>query len=642
MFDGPSKKQKRQEEEENFEDSDDALNYGDDASDDDEEEEEVARPAKATKKPSKKQQQDSDAEQDEEEEGDDGWWGGKKDFYGADEIDAEEQALEEEKEAMRLLKRKRAKMTEADFFESEWLAPDAKDEDEDREVVTEVLKDMEIPADMSEHDRLRLLQSRYPELEYLADELLALQPQLVSLQKDAEGQPPRSLPVVKYRVCGAYVATLGMYFALLTSPARDSEGVAKALDPSELREHEVMTYLFQTRQAWQQVKDLQSHTTVEEQPDEDAMSVDDAVEVMEAPSKKISKSAEKKKSKKAEREAKELEASLADLDALLISKKPKKKTARAEATADDNSDFGEEEAMGEAEAQEKAKRKKSLRFYTSQIVQKANNRADHSRLAGGDDDVPIKERLKDRRNRLNAEAEKRGLRGSKLGADLGEESDDETKQQAKALRNEEDEYYDMVAQKSKQKKSDKAARKDALANAGKADRVVEKEEVGPDGRRIISYQIEKNKGLAPHRKKEVRNPRLKKRMKVRPAPAPCICIFRWWTLLLMAFRNLVRGGQEEVEESKGRVQRRRGPRRIRRRGDGYQGGLGQEYQAIDPAWVTTNLINTLAEFSWRAWMQHISSRLHRAIHAKSYLNECPITNLEGSPVSLVRCRRSSP
>lgn len=617
MFDGPSKKQKRQEEEDNFEDSDDALNYGDDVSDDDdEEEEEEERPAKATKKSSKKQQQDSDAEQgDEEEEGDDGWWGGKKDFYGADEINAEEQALEEEKEAMRLLKRKRAKMTESDFIESEWLAPDAKDENEDREVVTEVLKDMEIPADMSEHDRLRLLQSRYPELEYLADELLALQPQLVSLQQAAEGQPPRSLAVVKYRVCGAYVATLGMYFALLTSPARDSEGVTKALDPSELREHEVMTYLFQTREAWQRAKDLQSNAVVEEKPsDEDAMSVDDAVGVIEAPSKKTSKSAEKKKSKKAEREAKELEASLADLDALLISKKPKKKMARAEAAADDNSDFGEEEVMGEAEAQEKAKRKKSLRFYTSQIVQKANNRADHSRLAGGDDDVPIKERLRDRRNRLNAEAEKRGLKGSKLGADLGDESDDETKQQAKALRNEEDEYYDMVAQKSKQKKSDKVARKDALANAGKADRVVEKEEVGPDGRRIISYQIEKNKGLAPHRKKEVRNPRLKKRLKVRSAPIPSIPIFRWRTLLLITFCNLVRGGQEEVEESKGRVQRRRGPRRIRRRGDRYQGGLGQEHQAIDHTCVSMDLTNILAEISQGFWIQRIFSRICRAVH----------------------------
>lgn len=122
---------------------------------------------------------------------------------------------------------------------------------------------------------------------------------------------------------------------------------------------------------------------------------------------------------------------------------------------------------------------------------------------------------RDRQARLNAEAERRGKKDSKFGAgaELGGDDSEGDETTAKQVRDDEDEYYDMVAQKTQQKKADKAARFEALAQAKKDERIVEQQELGPDGKRQITYQIQKNKGLTPHRKKEVRNPRVKKRMK---------------------------------------------------------------------------------------------------------------------------------
>jgi U3 small nucleolar RNA-associated protein 3 len=300
-------------------------------------------------------------------------------------------------------------MQEADFAfdESEWLAP-KEQAGQDEEVVTEVLKEVEVTEDMGPEERYKLLQARYPEFDYLVDEFRELQSLLPALQKEAEGKPAKSLEVVKSWLLGCYVAALASYFAILTSPSRDGDGSAATLNPSELRDHEVMETLVQCREAWLKAKALRptkpvaSSTGMLSPPEEEDLEMLDAVSMPKRRTDKLSKAeikANKKKAAEAARKAQAVEQSLADLSTLLKSTKKAGKAVAASAVSadagnDDNrSDFGDEEALDARAAADKARRKKSLKFYTSQIVQKASKRAGAGRDAGGDMDIPYRERL---------------------------------------------------------------------------------------------------------------------------------------------------------------------------------------------------------------------------------------------------------
>ncbi|ORY09108.1 Sas10 C-terminal domain-domain-containing protein [Clohesyomyces aquaticus] len=508
------------------------------------------------------------AAEDDEDEDVGGWGPSKKDYYNADAIETEQDALDEEKEARRIQQKQLQAMTEADFGfdEEEWLGTKDGDKDEEGNVVTEVLPQLHITESMTEEEKLKIMRTRYPEFEHITKEYLKLQPlhdELASAANAAErliqsragkagkanrASVPTPMAITKYRTCAAYLAAMAMYFAILGSTADEDGLPAIAMDPTELHDHPVMESLLKCQRLWHKVESLPVADPMVETTNNDELSViEEASSALETeattagPKKKEKRSnktkdqlaAEAAQAEAAARRAERLRkteqelanlSSLTDKSALRRAAKAKQKKSSKPLinllNADD-SDFGEETDLTAHELAEKARKKKTLRFYTSQIAQKANKRDAAGKDQGGDADIPHRERLKDRQARLQALAEKRGQHKDKgpgeiLGAgdDATDSDNDAQPRGSGSAAGDDGDYYDLVAARSKAKKAQKEERAAAYALAAKeGGNVVPEEVIGADGKRKISYLIQKNKGLTPHRKKDVRNPRVKKKLK---------------------------------------------------------------------------------------------------------------------------------
>lgn len=511
----------------------------------------------------------------EDEEDVEGWGSRKKDYYGGDAAETEQGAAEEEAEALRLQAKQLSAMNEADFIfdEDDWKAEEKESKDEEIAgvgkalVVTEELPTV-IPENMGVADRMRILKARHPEFEPLAEEFAELQPLhqplgLSAAAAEAVGETVKSsVAIVKFRALSAYLGVLSMYFAVLSSPdVVQTQGM-------KIREHGVMEGLVKCREMWNAVKDLEVEEISSKAAERKRKALVDASgdsgkALAVAPLKKEKKAGKKSKDLK-EPKRKRTKLSESDSEALAENSPRKRKSSKTDSLSDltylatsfkstskpvskpgikkttttttaaglDGDDFGDDAHLASLDAEQKASRRRNLRFHTSQIVSKSAKRDNAGRDAGGDTDIPHKERHKEKELRLAAEAARRKNSGATLDDDdFNEEDTRVAKQMKEQLDDSDNEYYNMLAGKSKQKKAEKKAYHDAEKVGG----IVVPVEQNVAGKRAIGYVIEKNKGLTPHRKKDVRNPRVKKRKKYEEAKKK-----------LGSKKALYKGGQQGV------------------------------------------------------------------------------------------------
>lgn len=495
----------------------------------------------------------------------DGAWGTSKgDYYGADDIEDEETAKEVEKEALRQKKKHLEELNMNDYLDEEldqdW-AQSAKEADvgEFKEVTKQSKKvaSIEDLRNMDADAKREYLKALFPEFEPLSKELSKLSTVLEELKNQEESE------IISLKVCAlsSYLGTLSSYFGILLHELNSNDNF------STMRDHPIMEMILTSKEVWRQAsiltdgsekideeQDREEDELMDEEPKElhvnqpgkinaetRSNSGDEEPASDEESGNDDENEDDEDEDDKQDDEDDEDEDDDVDLDDfeeyVKESRLPSKKNDSKDGShVVNNADDYLEGEMADVDSQEKKARRRTLRFYTSKIDQSDNKKIERYK---GDDDIPYKERLFERQQRLLEEARKRGQQGPS-SADLDSKdynSSDEATSKAMNKKSEED-FFEMTRRQRQSKKdARKQAHKDAVKAARDGKLAELAEELGEDGKRAINYQILKNKGLTPKRKKDNRNSRVKKRKKFEKAQKK-----------LKSIRAVYSGGQSGVYE----------------------------------------------------------------------------------------------
>jgi U3 small nucleolar RNA-associated protein 3 len=433
-------------------------------------------------------------EQEEEELDNEAWGSSRKAYYGADDVSDDEDVAQEEQEAERLQKKHLARLRPEDFLDTWTDKPETAPST--NRIVIEELPPPDL-SKLSKVDVLKLLKTRHPEVPRLAGVYQHLHPQLSSLSLLAQRpfHPQHATINLKFALLSVLLSSIAVYFAV-RADARERNSTQKRL----------LAKISETEALWEQISSIHI--------DENALDIKELVstetqlnnQIILPPKPKPSLNGPTRKRKRPVKTlADDLDASDDDLSTTLaLLKKTRTKSKPTIEVDDDLSDFADATTLHPLDAQEKHQNKKTLRFYTSQIEGKSSKRREKY---SGDTEV-FKERRNDRNERQIQEAKKRG---QPLAIDTLDDEDPVLKSPTSA--DADNDYYNFIAKKASHKKSTGKEEYESAKASAKAYLLGELDDVDESGKRLITRQIEKNKGLMPHRSKDVRNPRVKKRKK---------------------------------------------------------------------------------------------------------------------------------
>ncbi|KAI0301157.1 Sas10 C-terminal domain-containing protein [Multifurca ochricompacta] len=539
--------------------SDSEEDNEEDEEEEEEEEEEPQPKARESRKGKAKAKPPPESDNEEKEESEEESWGHKKSAYyssNAAELDSEDEEANEleEQEARRIQAKARDGMVDDDYGLADIIALEDTEGTEDP-LLEPALVVTTHPVPLDKKAALRLIEKTNPETLALAYDWEDIAVKVVRTQekiKELASTEPESQALgmahLHNQALLTYATTLAFYLYL-----RASEYYSQ--HPELLRSHPILSRLLQLKQALTTLEELdfqlsESDSWVGDSEDEDIsledeeekassllkrrhkgsqLAFDDLAELLREAEEATSSAKTRNKSdpiapppikeppkKKRKTTAGTKSAPVFDLDEPTYVPSKPRTSRRPFISAEDNA-FGDPTVLGVVDAADKQARRHTLRFHTSKI-ENSSARRQGARLAlGGDDDVPYRERRKEKEARAQREAqvEKRGQGGDDLddaepelparatrGVDMSEDEE--------SIAESEDGYYSLI---QKQKREQKESKKMEYEAAKAESRMDDDDDDGAEGPRSLTRAILKNRGLTPRRSKSVRNPRVKKRQK---------------------------------------------------------------------------------------------------------------------------------